>query len=133
MKRRLAVPLISFSFLLASCGSSNRLPMGYLDAPKTGETVRATYNVVGWAIDESGIHDVSIYVDRNLAGAAMIGQNRPDLTSGFPKINDAAKGGFVYSWDTTKASPGQHELIVQARSNDGATRDVGSVQVNVTR
>jgi hypothetical protein len=112
--------------------ASAKLPVGFLDAPKPGETIRGTYQVVGWALAESGVEKVSIYVDRNFVGQATLAQKRPDLEhppySTFP---NPGSGGFVYQWDTSEVTPGSHELLVQARTNDGATRDLGFAPITV--
>jgi hypothetical protein len=134
MKPRVFFVLV-FIIGLAGCGNTDskaKLPLGYLDAPKPEETIRGRYQVAGWALAESGIKDVSIYLDRGFIAQAAIGQNRPDLQrppfSAFP---NAGSSGFVYQWDTRAVTPGSHELLVQARTNDGATRDLGIASVTV--
>lgn len=129
--------VLTFLIALTGCGNADskgsaKLPIGYLDSPKAGETIRGTYRVAGWALAESGIKDVSIYLDRGFIAQAVIGQNRPDLQhppfSAFP---NAGSSGFVYQWDTNAVTPGPHELLVQARTNDGATRDLGIAPITV--
>lgn len=96
-----------------------------MDAPKPGETIRGNYSITGWALDETGIRDVSIYIDRILVGTAKLGVSRPDLVANFSAFPDAETGGFEYVWNSAGLPPGPHELVVQARSKNGATRDVG--------
>jgi len=137
MRRLIAVLLLSI-FVLISCGKNaekgpGKLPVGYLDTPKPGETIRGIYRIAGWALSESGIRDVSIFVDRNFVGMATLGQSRPDLPAHFSMFPNPEYGGFEYQWDTTSVSPGPHELTAQARTNNGATRDLGTVGVTTAR
>lgn len=131
--------VLAFLMGLSGCGNTDskalaKLPIGYLDSPKAGETIRGTYRVAGWALVEGGIKDVSVYVDRNFVGQAALGQNRPDLEHppyfAFPS---PGSGGFVYPWDTSAVTLGPHELLVQARTNAGATRDLGIAPITVAR
>jgi hypothetical protein len=42
----------------------NRLPFGRLDAPRPNETVGRVVDVAGWALDDSAVRFVHVYVDR---------------------------------------------------------------------
>src|SRR5437870_11091456 len=103
MKRLIALFCV---FGLIGCGKGQskgpgKLPIGFLDGPKAGETVRGTYAVAGWALSEVGIRDISIFVDRNLVGTALLGQGRPDLPVHFSAFPNSEWGGFVYQGDTS--------------------------------
>lgn len=123
---------------LVSCGRNaakapGKLPIGFLDSPKPAEIVRGNYQIAGWALSESGIDDVSVFIDRDFAGKATLGHSRPDLAGPFAAFPNAPTGGFEYHWDTSQAAPGPHELTVQARTHDGSTRDLGTVGVTIAR
>src|SRR5689334_3182516 len=103
MKYTILVLIITIVSLW-DCGSAGekppaRLPLGVVDAPKAGETVRGNTRIAGWALDESGIRDVSIYVDRTFIGTATLGLTRPDLVKLFPNLPESGYGGFEYQWD----------------------------------
>src|SRR5215831_11294463 len=81
-----------------ACGSGTskpggKLPVGFLDSPKPGEIIRGGYHVQGWALAESGIQDVSIFVDRSFLGKATLGQSRPDLTQEYSMFPSPGSGG----------------------------------------
>ncbi|MCW5980942.1 MAG: hypothetical protein KIT09_22870 [Bryobacteraceae bacterium] len=108
---------------------ASRIPVGVLDAPQPGETIRGSYKIRGWALDESGIRDVAVYVDRSFAGTARIGLHRPDLIATYSAFPDAEIAGFEFTWNAAAAPAGPHEVTVQARAKNGAVRDVGSVSI----
>jgi hypothetical protein len=127
--------------LLTSCGghdnsptqsASAKLPIGFLDAPKNEDAVRGMTTVSGWALSETGIRDVTIYVDRVFVGNAQLQVSRPDLAR-FSLFPEPDKGGFEYGWDSTTIPPGRHEIVAQARAKDGAVRDVGVAWVTTAQ
>jgi hypothetical protein len=67
-------------------------------------------------------------MDRTLAGFAILGIRRPDVQKAFP----TAEAGWQISFDVTEMKEGPHELVAQARSKQGATRDLGSIVVTVS-
>jgi N-acetylmuramoyl-L-alanine amidase len=101
--------------------------VGFLDAPKTGEKVRGSARFVGWAADESGIKEVAIYIDRQFVGTATLGLSRPDLLKAYSSFPDVGSAGFEFMWDSSTVPPGMHRVTAQARANNGATYDVGTV------
>jgi hypothetical protein len=133
------IVLVSLCILgFSGCGKSDskppgKLPVGFLDNPKQGETVRGLYVVRGWALDEAGIRDVSVFVDRNLVGLATLGRPRPDLVAHYSSFPSPEAGGFEYQWDSGSVPPGPHELTAQARTNDGAVHDLGTVSITTAR
>jgi hypothetical protein len=74
---------------------------------------------------------VAVYLDRTLAGFATLGVSRPDVQKAFPTFPGAAEAGWQLDFDVTGMKPGRHELEIQARSRQGATRDLGDVAVTV--
>lgn len=126
--------------ILAACSGGDggvnanaKLPFGFLDSPKANETIRGVYIIRGWALAEKGIKDVSVYFDRRYWGAAQVGGSRPDLLKLYPGIENAGSGGFEFPLDTNKIGEGSHEIVVQARSAEGVSRDIGSVMITIAR
>ena len=87
--------------------------------------------MAGWALSEAGIQSVAVYMDRNLAAFAMLGVDRPDVQKVFPAIPGSATAGWRLTFDATGIQPGRHEILVQARSREGATRDLGVATVTI--
>ena len=106
---------------------AGKMPVGFLDAPKSGEVVRGKTTVRGWALSESGIRQVAIYVDGVFAGNAKLQVTRPDLAH-FP-FRNPDKGGFEWEWDSTTVSPGTHQIVAEARGNDAGVHELGSASV----
>lgn len=133
--------LVCIAFVTFSCGSGSksrsaegkqaRLPLGFLDSPRPGEAIRNGYMLSGWAFNETGIQEVSVYLDRRHWGTARLGIDRQDLRSAYPQYPNVEKSGFQYEMPLTGVNPGPHDLIVQAKTTDGTTRDLGSLQVQI--
>jgi hypothetical protein len=138
-------PLLLVSFILVAIiavafwkGSATRarasysmLPFGVVDSPHTGDTLHGRSTLRGWALSESEIESVAVYIDRTLAGFATLGVSRPDVQKVFPTFPGAAEAGWQLDFDVTGMKPGPHEMEIQARSRQGATRDLGDVAVTV--
>ena len=120
-----------------SCASTThaKLPIGTVDVPPLGRQalLKGTASFVGWAFGDSGISDVSIYVDRVYVVSAQCGLARPDVAAVFPGEPDAKAAGWQASLDGSKLPAGTHELIVQATAKNGARRDIGVYQIVVVK
>jgi hypothetical protein len=126
------------ALFLTSCSSPEekkpgKLPFGVMDTPHSGDTLRGVAVLSGWALSENGIQRVSVYIDRIYVMPAQIGGRRPDVAKAFPGITANEKSGWSASLDTAAFTPGVHEIVVQAMANDGATRDLASINVNVAQ
>lgn len=133
---RFPLPAV-LALLLTSCPEEGpraafaRLPFGSLDIPRNGETVHGRTLIRGWALDESGIQSVAIYFDRKLAAFAILDIDRPDVQQVFPTMPGVAHCGYQFEFVATGIQPGIHELLVQARSKQGATRDLGVATITI--
>ena len=130
--------LVSMPLVLAAVGcrsdsSPKVLPFGVMDAPRNGEGLRGTVQLVGWVLAESGIKQVIVYVDRNYAATATLGGSRPDVATAYPAFSNRQDAGWAASLDTIKFRTGAHELVVQATANNGATRDLSSIVVSFVK
>lgn len=107
---------------------ANELPFGNVDLPSPGAKVTALSPVAGWALDDRGIREVRLYIDGHLANTCRPTQARPDVTQIFPQY---ARGRTRHGWTMLAGFdvPGPHTLIVQAVDSDGATRDIGVLNV----
>jgi N-acetylmuramoyl-L-alanine amidase len=104
-----------------------------MDGPRNGEALHGTVEVRGWALSEGGVQKVNVYVDRNYAVGATLGISRPDVAKAFPAFSHGADAGWTASLDTAKFRAGTHELVVQCTANNGATRDLGDVNVSFAK
>lgn len=136
--RIVACLLVATSLGAASCSSGvrppdpkNELPFGVVDLPRPGATVRRTAFVSGWALDDSSIKGVRVYLDSRYVSDARLGVERADVSKVYPRY---AHGTNAHGWGVEvdfSAVTGAHTLLVQAIDDRGATRDVGVVSVHV--
>lgn len=85
----------------------------------------------GWALAESGVKEVNVYIDRNYVSSLAVGGNRPDVAKAFPAIPNGTASAWATQLNTKIYTPGSHEIIVQAVGNNGATRDIADVFVGI--
>lgn len=133
-----AVLLITLNAGLLSQTSSNaksppKLPYGGVNFPASGQKIKGKVDLVGWALSESGIASVSIYLDRSFVADCSTGQARPDVAKAYPKVNGSGASGWKLTFDSAKFSPDWHELTIQARSRAGATRDLATLPILIAR
>src|SRR6185436_17165659 len=84
--------------------------------------------IAGCAPDDRGIREIRLYIDGHLANTCRPTQARPDVSQIFPQY---ARGRTRHGWTMLAGFdvPGPHTLIVQAVDSDGATRDIGVLNV----
>ena len=109
------------------------LPKGFVDKPGDGTPVTGDLLVMGWALAEGGIEDVAIYADGRYVDSAVLGFSRPDVAAAEPGTPGAATSGFQVLLPAHRLPEGEVILVVQARAQRGATRDLGAVRVIVPR
>jgi hypothetical protein len=136
-----ALAAIAIAAAAAGCGSSggsafkepdptNELPMGYVDMPSANAVVPPQFPVAGWALDDTGIDAVRLYVDGRYVMSTHLETDRPDVTKAFPQYTvEGNKHGWQAMLKVDR--PGPHMLIVQAVDKAGATRDLGVVPFTV--
>jgi SAM-dependent methyltransferase len=110
---------------------NNELPFGVVDGPQEGKVVGRAVEVSGWALDDTGVAEVRIYVDARYKMSAPLKIKRPDVTKVYPKYSVPED---MHGWwevvDLGEAA-GRHHILAQAIDESGATRDIGSVNVEV--
>jgi len=111
---------------------SNELPFGRVDLPKPDAVVDGGKVVAsGWAVDDSAVRGVRVFVDSRFYTTARLTIDREDLTAQLPKY---MHGSNTHGWTTAidlAALPGTHAILFQAEDDQGATRDLGTVSVTV--
>ncbi|HME09151.1 MAG TPA: hypothetical protein VKG25_18985 [Bryobacteraceae bacterium] len=113
--------------------SRSLLPFGGIDLPAPKSIVRGPMQVAGWALADQPIREVSVYIDGKYLTAASTKMPRPDVVLAKPDYKDARNCGYTLTVDMSKFAIGWHEIVVQARAEDGVTRDLGTVPVLVQR
>ncbi len=87
-------------------------PIGTVDTPAPNTQLSGTASVAGWALDDSAVSRVDVYVDGVLAGTATYGGSRPDVANDWPHA--PAGVGFTFSLNTGAYANGAHVIEVRA-------------------
>jgi N-acetylmuramoyl-L-alanine amidase len=139
-------PSIGFTVVLLLCGvscskvagkrqrsSSGLEPiLGSVDVPKRGSILDAPNTVAGgWAIAEDGVQRVAIYIDKQFITYASLGGDRPDIAKAFPSFPNPGKSGWNVVLDLSSMLEGDHDLVVQVKSNGGNVHDLPPVPFKV--
>ena len=109
------------------------LPFGYLDLPAEGAMVPAgkPLQVAGWALDDSTVKEVRVYLDNRFKAKTSTNLERPDLAKPYPSY---LHGTNMHGWNVEIDVPngaGPHTILVQVVDDGGATRDVRPASIIV--
>lgn len=103
----------------------NELSFGDVHTPAPGGIYGDTIQVLGWALDIEGIHQVFVLIDGQHAAEAAIGLPRPDVNFFHPGYPDSAISGWIANVDTTQWADGNHDLEVLVRDDTGFDTYIG--------
>ena len=92
-------------------------PIGILDTPREGAAVANKSWGTGWALDDSGIAQVTATADNGAVSPAKIGQAFPGVKEAYPNVTDNDKAGFIFG--VPDLPPGPHTLKVEIVAKDG--------------
>src|SRR5262245_33770930 len=112
----------------------NEIPFGFVDQPTAGAGVqRPVVMMYGWALDDKGVVEIRVYLDRRFVGRTTLTEARPDVTGSFPTYS---QGNDRHGWALAlnlgaDVTAGNHDLVVQAVDTEAATRDIGSFTISV--
>jgi hypothetical protein len=120
----------------------NQAPFGFIDIPGPAgiEGTDGPLPVSGWAIDNEDVDHIDFLMDgqivagavgRGLPSTAVYGTTRPDVAAAFPDVPNSLFSGFQANVDTTKLINGVHQLSVSVTDNDGASRVIGTRNIQV--
>lgn len=85
-------------------------PFGNLD-PLSSVISGNNVTVSGWAVDDTAVSTVQVFVDGQLNGNATYGINRSDIQGPLPNAPLAC--GWTYALDSTRLVNGTHTITVQ--------------------
>jgi len=94
-----------------------RPPFGVLDTPREGSTVANKSWGTGWALDDSGIFQVTATADNGAVAPAQIGQAFPGVKEAYPESPDNDRAGFIFALPDLPSGP--HTLKVEILAKDG--------------
>ena len=103
--------------------------VGSVDVPPVNGTLKiGAVGIGGWALAESGVQRVAIYIDRQFVGFATMGGSRPDILRAFNSFPNAITSGWNAIIDTSPFPPGEHLLVMQIESKAGNVHDFPPVR-----
>jgi SAM-dependent methyltransferase len=96
-------------------------PILVCDEPEEGSEVSVGTLVEGWAYSPAGIKEISVWLDGQRVGEAMLGLLREDVTRAHPEWPGALRSGFRYRFDGALEPPLPRaaELVVVAEDSKG--------------
>ncbi len=111
----------------------NQPPFGALDYPlnQSAPDASGVLPVVGWALDDSRVDHVDVYVDGLLERQAIPGIPRPDVAASYPADPSAIASGFILNVDSTRMSNGVHQISAKAVDDQGQQGFLGVRTVQV--
>jgi hypothetical protein len=74
-------------------------PLAVVEQPLANSQIAGKVNVSGWAMDDTAVSSVDVYVDGVLSGNAIYGEDRPDVGKDFPHAPAA-----IGSWASASKS-----------------------------
>ena len=113
-------------------GTSNSVFRVSLEEPVEGQTHMGVGNLRGWAVADSGIDKVEIFIDGSYAFDIPYGGYRGDVGGTFPDVADSEQSGFSAAFNYSDLSSGSHTVTAVAYSASGATEQ-SSASFNVVR
>lgn len=99
---------------------------GQIDGGNAGAGVMRFF---GWALDADGVAAVDVYVDGVIAGRAVYGRSRPEVTALFPGFPNSDLPGWGFALNTTRYTNGLHTVSAEAVSVTGARTPLPSSRV----
>lgn len=108
------------------------LPSGYIDEPIAGTRVSDAVLVAGWAIAPTPIRDVLLSIDHVPAQKVAPTVQRPDVDHIYPESRTKIKG-WQLLLNTSRISPGAHELEIGVDEVNGCRAEIGAVSIERSR
>ncbi|WLF70052.1 N-acetylmuramoyl-L-alanine amidase [Clostridium septicum] len=95
--------------------------IGRIDEPSDGLVVSGNkMKIRGWALTNSGVDQIKVYIDGTYLGNANIGLDRSDIANAYPLYSNSGKAGFEFIVNTEKLTSGQRNITLEVISKDGS-------------
>ncbi len=103
---------------------TNSTTLGRIDEPVANENhYKSTIKVRGWAINESGISEVRVYVNGTDKGKITYGTSRPDVNAAYPGYPSGNNSGYESTINISDIAEGKVEIKVVVTAKDGTVKD----------
>jgi hypothetical protein len=105
--------------------------IGFIDAPAAGAVLGPKFVASGWALDESNVERVRIYLDDQMGANVPLSVMRPDVAKDFKVSFGAGRPhGFSVAIDSG-ARKGYCTMRFEALDGRGALTQFATVQVRI--
>ncbi len=104
-------------------------PLAVVEQPLANSQIAGKVNVSGWALDDTAVSSVDVYVDGVLAGNATYGEDRSDVGKDFPHAPAAI--GYSFLLDTSQYGNGAHTIEVRVLDSTGHLAILAQVPVTI--
>ena len=102
-------------------------PVSVLDSPAGSSLVTSdSVNFSGWALNDSGVRTVNIYIDKIKVASPVINISRPDVVKVYPGYQDTNVCGFSANVNVSNLSKGAHDVTLEVIGKDGTISMVNS-------
>jgi hypothetical protein len=109
----------------------NRASIGFIDLPAPQAIVGPMFNVAGWAIDESNVERVRIYLDDQLVATVPVTIMRPDVDRAFSlKVGAGTPHGFSVVIDAGSRA-GYCTIRAEAIDGRGALTQFATTNIKI--
>ena len=98
-------------------------PILNVESPITNNAYTGSFNLSGYALNQSGIKAVKTYIDDVYSRDTQIGIQRTDVGTNYPAYPGANNSGFSTTYNASDFSIGTHIMKVQAIGNDGTIQE----------
>lgn len=105
-----------------------------IDSPQQNQSFdvskQSNINIGGWALDITGIKQITVTVDNESPQNAAIGAKRLDVYNAYPDYS-AKNSGYNYNLNLIKLKTGTHTITVTSTGNSGQTvSNTRTIQIN---
>jgi GT2 family glycosyltransferase len=99
-----------------------------IDTPRPGSLIAGgpVLNVEGWAIAESGVDRIDVWIDNDGPLEATFGLMREDIRHKYPSITNSEHAGFSVYRSTSQIGAGRHTVRVRVVSRAGHSVEASS-------
>ena len=109
----------------------NRASMGFIDQPAAEAVVGPIFTVAGWAIDESGVERVRLYLDDQLVATVPITIPRPDVDRAMSvRVGAGTPHGFSVMIDAGSRA-GYYTIRAEAIDGKGAISQIATANIRI--
>jgi len=137
--RRL-IPVALLALCVGGCSGDGKpkrqternLPtIGFIDYPAAQATVGPMFVVAGWALDDSGVERVRIYLDDELVTTVTLTVMRPDVEKQFPpRVGARTPHGFTTMVDAGSRA-GYCTIRFEALDGRGALTQFATTNIRI--